>query len=89
MQFKKKSINSKNELDKIQQVNEKLRQKLNKLKTINRTILFYYRKYLFRSFLSIESTYHRTLSINNSISVKKSTKHFDSEFFISYREDFQ
>ena len=38
--FKEKLTNSKNKFKKIRQVNEKLQQEINKLKTINEIILF-------------------------------------------------
>ena len=87
MQFKEKPFSSKNELNEIEQINEKLQQKINELKTINETILFQCRRYSFYSFSSAESPRHDILNINTSTSTKKLIKYFDLKFFISCRED--
>ena len=87
--FKEKLMSSKNEFKKIRQVNEELQQEVNKLKTINETILFQRRRRSSRSISSAENERHDISDTNVSISIKKSTKHFDSESFISRREDFK
>ena len=84
---KEELASSKDELKKIRQVNEKLQQEVNELKTINKTISFQRRRRSSRSISSAESERHDTLNTNASISTRKSTKHFDSESFISRRED--
>ena len=85
--FKEKLTSSKNELEKIQQVNEELQQEVNELKAINETISFQRRRRSFRSISSAENERHNTSSTNVSISTRKSTKHLDFESFISRRED--
>ena len=87
--FKKKLTNSKNELKKIRQVNEKLQQKVNELKIVNKTIFFQRHKCSFCSFSSAESARHDILNTNISILTKKSTKHFNFESFINRRESFK
>ena len=87
--FKEKLTSSKNEFKKIRQINEKLQQEINELKTINETISFQRRKRSSRSISSVENERHDISDTNVSILTKKSTKHFDSEFFISRREDFK
>ena len=81
--FKKKLTNLKNEFKKIRQINEKLQQEINELKTINETISFQRRKRSFYSISFIKSECHDILNTNVSISMKKSTKHFDFESFIN------
>ena len=81
--FKEELTSSKNEFEKIRQVNKKLQQKVNELKTINKIILFQHRKHSFHSISFVESERHDILNTNVSISTKKSTKHFDFEFFIN------
>ena len=73
----------KNEFKKIRQINEKLQQEVNELKTINEIILFQHRKCLFRSISFIESKRHDILNTNVSILTKKSTKHFNFKSFIN------
>ena len=87
--FKKKLMNSKNELEKIRQINEKLQQKINELKTINEAISFQRRRRSFRSISFVENERHDILNTNVLISTRKSTKHFDLEFFINRRKDFK
>ena len=87
--FKKKLISSKNELEKIRQINEELQQKINELKTINETISFQRQKRLFRSISFIENEHHDISNINVSILIRKSTKHFNFKFFINRRKDFK
>ena len=84
--FKKKLANSKNELEKIRQVNEKLQQKVNELKTINEIILFQRRRHSSRSISPVENECHDISNTNVSILTRKSTKHFNFEFFINRRE---
>ena len=87
--FKEKLTNSKNEFKKIRQVNEELQQEVNELRTVNKTILFQRQRRSFRSISFAESKRHNIFDTNVSISTRKSMKHFDSEFFISRREDFK
>ena len=87
--FKKKLTSSKNEFEKIQQVNEKLQQEVNELKTINETISFQRRKRSLCSISPAENERHDILNTNVSISTKKSTKHFNFESFINRRENFK
>ena len=87
--FKEKLTSSKNEFEKIRQVNEKLQQEVNELKTINKTISFQRQRCSSRSISSVENERHDILDTNVSISTRKSTKHFDSEFFINRRKDFK
>ena len=87
--FKKKLISSKNEFEKIRQVNEELQQEINELKAINKTTSFQRRRRSFRSISFAENERHDILNTNVSISTKKSTKHFNSESFISRRENFK
>ena len=87
--FKKKLTSLKNEFKKIRQVNEKLQQKINELKTINKTNSFQRRKYSLRSISFIESERHDILNTNVSILIKKSTKHFNLKSFINCRKDFK
>ena len=87
--FKKKLINSKNEFKKIRQINEKLQQEINELKTINETILFQRRRRSFHLISFIENERHDISNMNVSILIRKSTKHFNSEFFINRQEDFK
>ena len=87
--FKEKLASSKNEFKKIRQVNEKLQQKINELKTINEITSFQRRRCSFRSISFAESERHDILNTNVSISTKKSTKHFNFKSFISRREDFK
>ena len=87
--FKKELTSSKNEFKKIRQVNEKLQQEINELKTINETISFQRRKRSFRLISFIENERYDILNTNVSISTKKSTKHFNFESFINLREDFK
>ena len=87
--FKKKLISSKNELEKIRQVNKELQQKINELRIINEITSFQRRKCSFRSISFAESERHNISDTNVSISTRKSTKHFDSKSFISRREDFK
>ena len=89
MQFKEKLISSKNKFNKIRQINEKLQQKVNKLKIDNKIISFQRRKYLFRLSSFVKSIRHAILDINTSISIKKSTKHFDFKSFNNRRKDFK
>ena len=84
--FKEKLTNSKNKLKKIRQINEKLQQEVNELRTINETTSFQRRKRSFRSISLIESERHDILNTNVSISTKKLMKHLDFEFFISRQE---
>ena len=85
--FKKKLASSKNEFKKIRQVNEKLQQEINELKTINKTIFFQRHKRSFHSFSFVESARHDISNTNISISTKKSTKHLDFKSFINRREN--
>ena len=85
--FRKKLASSKNELEKIRQVNEKLQQEINELKTVNETIFFQRRRRLPRSFSPVERTRRDTSNTNILISTKKSTKHFDLKLFISRRKN--
>ena len=87
--IKEKLINSKNEFKKIRQVNEKLQQEINELKIINEIISFQRQKCSSRSISSTESERQNILNTNASISIKKSTKHFDFESFINHRENFK
>ena len=87
--FKEELTSSKNELKKIRQVNEKLQQEVSELKTVNKTIFFQRRRRSFHSFSSAERTRRNTSDTNTSISTKKSTKHLDSESFISRRKSFK
>ena len=83
---KEKLTSSKNELEKIRQVNEELQQEVNELRTINEIISFQRRKRSSRSISLAESERHDISDTNVSISTRKSIKHFDSESFISRRE---
>ena len=85
--FKKKLASAKNEFKKIRQINEKLQQEVNELKTINEIIFSQRQRRSFRSFSFVERTRWNTSNTNISISTKKSTKHLDFKFFISRRKD--
>ena len=87
--FKEKLASSKNKLEKIRQVNEKLQQEVNELKIVNETIFFQCRKCSFCFFSSAENARHDILNTNISILIKKLTKHFNFESFISRRKDFK
>ena len=87
--FKKKLASSKNEFEKIRQINEKLQQEVNELRAINETISFQRRRRSFRSISPVESERHNIFDTNVSISTRKSTKHFDFKSFISRREGFK
>ena len=87
--FKEKLTNLKNKLEKIQQVNEKLQQEINELRTINEIISFQRRRRSFRSISFVENERHDISNTNASISTRKSTKHFDFESFISRRKNFK
>ena len=87
--FKEKLTSSKNEFEKIRQTNKELQQKVNELKTINEAISFQRRRRSFRSNSFVENKRYDILNTNVSISIKKSIKHFDFEFFINRREDFK
>ena len=84
--FKEKLISSKNEFEKIRQVNKELQQEVNELRTVNETTSSQRRKRSFRSISSVESERHDILNTNVLILTKKSIKHLDSEFFISRRK---
>ena len=84
--FKEKLASSKNELKKIRQAHKKLQQKINELRTINKTISFQRWRRSFRPTSPVESERHDIPSTNVSISTRKSTKHLDSESFINRRE---
>ena len=83
---KEKLTSSKNKLEKIRQVNEELQQEVNELKAINETISFQRRRRSFRSTSLVENERHDISSTNASTSTRKSTKHFDLEFFINRRK---
>ena len=87
--FKEKLASSKNKLKKIRQVNEKLQQEVNELKTVNEAISFQRRRRSSRSISSVESERHDISDTNVLTSTRKSTKHFDFELFINRREDFK
>ena len=87
--FKKKLASSKNKFEKIRQVNEKLQQKINELKTVNKATSFQHQKRSSRSISLAENERHDISDTNASISIKKSTKHFNLEFFISRQESFK
>ena len=83
---KEELASSKNELEKIRQVNKELQQEINELRTIDKTISSQRRKRSFRSTSSAESERHNISDTNVSISTRKSTKHFDFKSFISRRK---
>ena len=85
----KKLMSSKNEFDKIRQINKELQQKINELKTINKTILFQSREPLFCWLSFIENKYYNILVTSVSRSIKKLTKYFNSEPFINCQKDFK
>ena len=87
--FKKKLASSKNKFKKIRQVNEKLQQEINELRTINETISFQRRRRSSRLISSAENERHDIFNTNVLISTRKSTKHLDFKFFINRRKDFK
>ena len=87
--FKKKLTNSKNEFKKIRQVNEKLQQKVNELRTINEIISSQRRKCSFHSISFVKDERYNISNMNVSISTKKSTKYFNFKFFINRRKNFK
>ena len=87
--FKEKLASAKNELKEFWQINEKLQQEVNELRTVNEKIFSQCRKCLSRFLSPAERTRRNTLNINISISTKKLTKHFDFKSFINRWESFK